>query len=98
MSTKLNQENAWKLKQFAEELLQDQAANKQKEQGAAVHLETMTVEDIRKYYKISRWTVSRWRKKGFIKVYKIGRKVLVDTISLEAFIRSCGDNAYECAN
>lgn len=98
MPTKLNQKNARRLQLFAEELLQDQAANEQKEQGAAVHLETMTVEDIHKNYHISRWTVSRWRKKGFIKVYKMGRKVLVDTISLESFIRSCGDKAYECAN
>lgn len=98
MSTTLSQENSRKVKLFEQKLLQEQSTNEQKEHGEAVHIATMTVEEVRRYYKISRWTVSRWRKKGLVKGYKVGRKVLVDAISLESFIRSCGEKTNEYAN
>ena len=61
--------------------------------------EWITVEEAVKRFKISRWTLLRWRKKGWISAKKLGTakaaKVLLDAASVELFLATFGDSTVE---
>lgn len=61
--------------------------------------EWLTVEEAAKLFKVSRWTLLRWRKKGLITAKKLGTakaaKVLIDASSVELFLASLGDSTVE---
>ena len=52
-----------------------------------------------KRFKVSRWTLLRWRKKGWISAKKLGTakvaKVLIDAASVELFLATLGDSTVE---
>ena len=62
-------------------------------------LEWITVEEATKRFKVSRWTLLRWRKKGWISAKKLGTakaaKVLLDAASVELFLATFGDSTVE---
>ena len=59
----------------------------------------ITVEEAAKRFKVSRWTLLRWRKKGWISAKKLGTakaaKVLIDAASVELFLATLGDSTVE---
>ena len=61
--------------------------------------EWITVEEAVKHFKVSRWTLLRWRKKGWISAKKLGTakaaKVLLDAASVELFLATLGDSTVE---
>ena len=61
--------------------------------------EWLEVADAVKRYKVSRWTLLRWRKKGLITAKKLGTakaaKVLIDAASVELFLATLGDSTVE---
>ena len=61
--------------------------------------EWITVEEAVKRFKVSRWTLLRWRKKGWISAKKLGTakaaKVLLDAASVELFLATFGDSTVE---
>ena len=68
-------------------------------EGASRKSEWITVEEAVKRYKVSRWTLLRWRKKGLITAKKLGTakaaKVLIDAASVELFLATLGDSTVE---
>lgn len=61
--------------------------------------EWLEVTDAVKRFKVSRWTLLRWRKKGLITAKKLGTakaaKVLIDAVSVELFLATLGDSTVE---
>ena len=57
--------------------------------------EWITVEEAVKRFKVSRWTLLRWRKKGWISAKKLGTakaaKVLINATSVELFLATQQD-------
>ena len=68
-------------------------------EGASRKSEWITVEEAVKRYKVSRWTLLRWRKKDLITAKKLGTakaaKVLIDAASVELFLATLGDSTVE---
>ena len=61
--------------------------------------EWLEVKDAVKRFKVSRWTLLRWRKKSWISAKKLGTtkaaKVLIDAVSVELFLATLGDSTVE---
>ena len=61
--------------------------------------EWITVEEAVKRFKVSRWTLLRWRKKGWISAKKLGTtkaaKVLINAETVELFLETLGDSTVE---
>ena len=57
--------------------------------------EWITVEEAVKRFKVSRWTLLRWRKKGWISAKKLGTakaaKVLINATSVDLFLATQQD-------
>lgn len=55
----------------------------------------LSIEEVRQFCPVSRFTLRRWMKKKLIKAIKLssarGGKVLIDANSLFAYLESCGD-------
>lgn len=68
-------------------------------ESASRKSEWITVEEAVKRYKVSRWTLLRWRKKSWISAKKLGTtkaaKVLIDAVSVELFLATLGDSTVE---
>ena len=68
-------------------------------EGASRKSEWITVEEAVKRFKVSRWTLLRWRKKGWISAKKLGTakaaKVLVNAETVELFLATLGDSTVE---
>ena len=68
-------------------------------ENASGKSEWITVEEAVKRYKVSRWTLLRWRKKSWISAKKLGTtkaaKVLIDAASVELFLATLGDSTVE---
>ena len=64
-------------------------------ESASRKSEWITVEEAVKRYKVSRWTLLRWRKKGLITAKKLGTakaaKVLINATSVELFLATQQD-------
>ena len=63
--------------------------------NASGKVEWLEVTDAVKRYKVSRWTLLRWRKKGWISAKKLGTakaaKVLINATSVELFLATQQD-------
>lgn len=63
--------------------------------NASGKVEWLEVADAVKRYKVSRWTLLRWRKKGLITAKKLGTakaaKVLINATSVELFLATQQD-------
>ena len=63
--------------------------------NASGKAEWLEVADAVKRYKVSRWTLLRWRKKGWISAKKLGTakaaKVLINATSVELFLATQQD-------
>lgn len=61
--------------------------------------EWLEVAEAVKRFRVSRWTLLRWRKKGLITAKKLGTakaaKVLIDAVSVELFLATLGDSTVE---
>ena len=61
--------------------------------------EWLEVAEAVKRFRVSRWTLLRWRKKGWISAKKLGTakaaKVLIDAVSVELFLATLGDSTVE---
>ena len=61
--------------------------------------EWLEVAEAVKRFRVSRWTLLRWRKKGWISAKKLGTakaaKVLIDAASVELFLATLGDSTVE---
>ena len=61
--------------------------------------EWLEVAEAVKRFRVSRWTLLRWRKKGWISAKKLGTakaaKVLIDAASVEFFLATLGDSTVE---
>ena len=61
--------------------------------------EWLEVAEAVKRFRVSRWTLLRWRKKGLITAKKLGTakaaKVLIDAASVELFLATLGDSTVE---
>ena len=68
-------------------------------EGASRKSEWITVEEAVKRFKVSRWTLLRWRKKSWISAKKLGTtkaaKVLVNAETVELFLATLGDSTVE---
>lgn len=68
-------------------------------ESASRKSEWITVEEAVKRFKVSRWTLLRWRKKGWISAKKLGTtkaaKVLVNAETVELFLETLGDSTVE---
>lgn len=64
-------------------------------ENASGKSEWITVEEAVKRFKVSRWTLLRWRKKGWITAKKLGTskaaKVLIDAAAVELFLATQSD-------
>ena len=67
--------------------------------NASGQSEWLEVAEAVKRFKVSRWTLLRWRKKGWISAKKLGTakaaKVLLDAASVELFLATFGDSTVE---
>ena len=61
--------------------------------------EWLDVADAVKRFKVSRWTLLRWRKKGWITAKKLctakAAKVLINAETVELFLETLGDSTVE---
>lgn len=68
-------------------------------ENASGKSEWITVEEAVKRYKVSRWTLLRWRKKSWISAKKLGTtkaaKVLINAETVELFLETLGDSTVE---
>ena len=68
-------------------------------ESASRKSEWITVEEAVKRFKVSRWTLLRWRKKGWISAKKLGTtkaaKVLINAETVELFLATLGDSTVE---
>lgn len=68
-------------------------------ESASRKSEWLEVKDAVKRFKVSRWTLLRWRKKGWISAKKLGTtkaaKVLVNAETVELFLATLGDSTVE---
>ena len=64
-------------------------------ESASRKSEWITVEEAVKRFKVSRWTLLRWRKNGWISAKKLGTakaaKVLINATSVELFLATQQD-------
>ena len=67
--------------------------------NASGKAEWLEVADAVKRYKVSRWTLLRWRRKGWISAKKLGTakaaKVLINAETVELFLETLGDSTVE---
>ena len=67
--------------------------------NASGQSEWLEVAEAVKRFKVSRWTLLRWRKKGWISAKKLGTaqaaKVLINATSVEIFLTTLGDSTAE---
>ena len=68
-------------------------------ESASRKSEWLEVKDAVKRFKVSRWTLLRWRKKGWISAKKLGTtkaaKVLINAETVELFLATLGDSTVE---
>ena len=68
-------------------------------ESASRKSEWLEVKDAVKRFKVSRWTLLRWRKKGWISAKKLGTtkaaKVLINAETVELFLAALGDSTVE---
>ena len=68
-------------------------------ENAPAKVKWLTIDEAAKFFKVSRWTLLRWRKKGLITAKKLGTakaaKVLIDAASVELFLATLRDSTVE---